>query len=295
MRRFILALLFACFSGQALAVLAIDGTGTAPSGVDAAIHSGCAAATCAVVNNVNGLTTTGTGIVIGYSQAEAVTGQPAPVCSGTCVADAAGLTWHIRTTSPSPCTYSGGQFTANNTLIEFWAFSPGTLTIDQITVTWTSSGTIDDATFVVMAVKGFTGTNWQTNPFDSNASLGKCATTTTNTAPTVTGISTSVAADMLLFGVGSANNGPFPLAAPSTPAGWTNTPPGTVETATGGGTNGAGSQGWNNVVAATQSSITIATATSVNGWAAIADALTIAGTAAAGGSDAPMTLTGVGQ
>src|SRR5579872_7340058 len=159
------ALLLSC--SLAHAVLAIDGNGTSGAGADTAAHAGCAATTCAAVNNITGLTTTGTGIVIGWSHAEAASGQPAPVCSGTCVSDVAGLTWHIRVTSTSPCTYTGGQFSAVNTFIEFWAFSPSALTADQITVTWTSSGNIDDATFGVFAVKGFTGTAWQTNPFDS--------------------------------------------------------------------------------------------------------------------------------
>lgn len=220
------------------------------------------------------LTTTATGIVVLAIQANNVAAGIQPAISSV---SGAGLTWAQR---GSTIQYTGGIFGAKNSFFVYWAFSSGALSSQTITVTMT--GTTDDMTMVAVGVGGFTGTAWQTNPWDANASLPKQANATTTTAPTATGISTTTANGMLLALAGTANNGVDPMTPPTS---FTLT----ASIGNGGGANGSATEFATQVVSATQSSITVTYGTSAQGWALQVDSLAMD---AGGGGGGTVTASG---
>ncbi len=112
---------------------------------------------------------------------------------------ATGLSFaHRSTSSISSSPYSDGEV--------WWAYSPLALSSVQITVTL--SGSTDDCSIVALGVNG---ANIVT-PWDANVALPKSATATTAGTPSVTGISTSNANDMILgfAGLTTTSDSSFP-------------------------------------------------------------------------------------
>lgn len=177
----------------------------------------------------------------------------------------------------SSVTATGLSFTKRSAIanstgffdLEVW-WAPATSTFSgTITANW--SGVVDDTTINVF---GVSGANTST-PWDANASLPKTLSSPTGSAaaPSVTGVSTSNANDMLLGFVGGGG-----AVVETAGAGFTLI--NTVSSAA-----GITSASERNVVAATQSSITVAfgtTFTNTIPWLMIADAIVAA--AAAGGA-----------
>lgn len=229
------------------------------------------------------LTTTGAGIVV-----MTVHGSNALVADPVVSSVAgAGLTWAIR---GAPNTFGPGGFnSAFNTQVVYWAYSSSALAAQAITLTWTLP--IADSTCVTFGVAGFTGTAFQTTPWDNNASLPNATNALTTTAPSGTGVSTTSTNSMLLAFVGSSNNGVNPL---TTPAGGTYNSTG-LTVGNGGGASGSMTNVGFLVVSSPQSGVAVTWGSSAAGWGSIVDALSENGNAGGGGTDAPMTLTGVGQ
>jgi hypothetical protein len=246
--------------------LALDGT----------VQSGIAASAKTVVN-ATGLSTTNAGdIIIVEVTAEWVTAGAFPsacsvaVTSGTAVTSA----WTARPSGGHQ--NSGGQGNAKTVLFRFWAYAASALTLTKATVTFTATTNFDAASMVIYAVTGFTGTAYETAPFDSNAALPAIATATTATAPTVTGVSTTAAATMLIASTGTSDT---ILQTAGAMAGTTGTLTKAVrETSS---TNASSLGAENRVVAAAQTSVSIAFAGAPTGWIIIADALAQAGGAVA--------------
>lgn len=92
----------------------------------------------------------------------------------------------------------------------WWAYVANTLTTATITVTM--SAAIDDATVIVSGYQGFTGTAYQTAPWDTNASLPATAQNNVGASlATVSGVSTTSTAGMLLAGFTSVDTSHSPL------------------------------------------------------------------------------------
>ena len=105
-----------------------------------------------------------------------------------------GLTWALRKRSNGSAT--GGLET-------WWTF--GSTTLSSVTLTINFSGTYDDCSIVII---GVTGCVTQSAPFDSNAVLPAAQSAPTGTwTPAFSGISTSSAADLLLFMTGTISGG----------------------------------------------------------------------------------------
>ncbi len=93
----------------------------------------------------------------------------------------------------------------------WWAYSASVQSSTQITVT---TDVITDAlTFIAAGFGGFSGTAYQTNPWDTNASLPAVATGDTITVPGISGVSTTSPQSMILMfchcgpNPGAATNG----------------------------------------------------------------------------------------
>jgi len=193
---------------------------------------------------------------------------------------------NIACTSSCPTGLTSFARVANNTITSspyddaevYWASATGAATSMVITVTLT--GATSDASIVAFGVSGAN----TASPWDSNVALPALAKSTSGTtAPSVSGVSTSNAADMILGFSGILDSS-------------TNVPP--TETAgsgftliatqnDGGGTGKSEAAAEYNVVSATQSSLTVAFGTAVlsnNGWIMIGDAIKAA-TASTPGAD----------
>jgi len=276
--RFI-SLIFALllFGSPANAALSIDGTATA------AAHQTSPSISTSAIATVNA-----GDIIVVVAHAEWVNAVGAHgTISG--ISDTSGLSWQKRN---SASLDNAGFGSAYNDFEVWWAYSSGTLAADVITVTWTQPGgnNPDDVTVLAFGVTGFTGTSYHTNPWDTatwNPAFG--ANSATSSDPTVTSVSTSNAATMVIGAGGSAGSSTFPVA--DTGSGWTSI----ASAGTGSGTNNsaAGAQFQN--FASTQSSLTVPFATSINGWAMTADALSVTGGPIPSGSAPTRTLLGVGQ
>ncbi len=99
---------------------------------------------------------------------------------------------------------ASGSANAFLTLSRWWAYAGGSaLSSDLITANF-SKGI--NGSILVTGVTGFTGTAYQTNPFDTNVSLPANATSTSAAVPGVTGVSTD-SATALVYGLAvSADN-----------------------------------------------------------------------------------------
>lgn len=125
------------------------------------------------------------------------------------VTSTSGVTWARRkqTTATNMDDAAGGTNGLALCVEIWWAYNPSTSAGD--TVTATLSGTMDDSCIVAFAVKGFSGTAYQTAPWDVNASLTATQTTTNSvggaTSPSVTPVTTTSTSGMLLglYGSGS--------------------------------------------------------------------------------------------
>jgi hypothetical protein len=183
-----------------------------------------------------------------------------------------GLTWAKRA---SATLDNAGNGSAYNDMEVWWAYAAAKLTNITVTATWTTPGgnNPDAATVLLAGISGFTGTSYQTNPWDANGSLPKIATSGASSAPTITGVSTSSPADMLIWAVGVATNS----TTPTHPTGWSNF----IHNNIAGAANGSAASLQGETVAVTQSNITITTASTLAGWLVIGDALAQAGSASA--------------
>lgn len=164
-------------------------------------------------------------------------GSGTPVVST--ITDTAGLTWTKR----GSVQWSGAP--ADNSLELWYAQTTQPVVSDSITIT--TSASVDDASFVVFEASKFD----QTTPWDPNAGVPASATDTTGNSvtPTVTGISTTNAADLILalWGCGKYSNG-----VPTDPADMT-----LVESASnGGGSNQSVMAAWQKTVSAALSNAT---------------------------------------
>lgn len=271
LRSILSPLIWLACCAPSLAALAIDGT---PQGGTATGGTTCAPAA---------FTTGGAGIVVFATHAEAVTVQGAhPTVSGV---SGGGLTWAKRSSQPLD---NAGFGNAYNNLEIWWAFSAGALVAQTITVTW-GGVTIDDMSCVVFGVNGFTGTDYQTNPWDANASLPAKASAGTTTVPTVSGVTSSNAAVMVLGiaasgGGGNINAGNIAGSAATSIIFATN----------GGGTNNSSVGAFQSVFSSAQTSITVDANNTKNGWMIIADVLAQIGTPALTGGPVRLLL-GVGK
>lgn len=215
---------------------------------------------------------------------EAVSGAVKTVST---VSDGTANVYHKRfsaTQVPEP------GFGASEGFEIWWAYAANALV--AATITATMSGTFDDAVMIVAGYQGFTGTAYQIVPWDINISLPATAqdNTASITTPTVSGVSTTSTAGMLLAGYATTFNG-FPAA----PTGFTLVQQGFNSNGTNEITGGL----FGKVYALAQSSVTIATTTNaVRGWIIWADALTDQGSApppsviSTGGSLLPMMGVG---
>lgn len=148
-------------------------------------------------------------IVVLQAAQEKTTGAVATVSS---ISDGTGNVYAKRfsaSQAPTP------TFNASQGHEVWWTYVANTLTAASITVTL--SGAIDDATILVAGYQGFTGTAYQTNPWDTNASLPATAQSTGTSLPTLSGVSTDSTAGMLLMGMSSVPTN----AVPDPPVGFT--------------------------------------------------------------------------
>ena len=271
-RAFLAAGLFLSLTGIANATLALDGT-----------PAGAVANNASTVNIPSVNTVAANDIVIVCSLAEWLNATGA---SGTVASISGGsLTWAKR----SSATLHGGTGTAWQDLECWWAYSASIQAGMSVTVTWNlpSATNFDGASAVGFAVKGFLGTNYQTNPWDSNGALPAIATSSGTSAPTLSTLSTTSANAFLIGAVGTTANTNWSAQAGT---GYTFAANGFSFA----GTNWASSGAEYQVVSATQSGATVSWAASAVGWTLIGDAL-----AESGGSGVAtvhtFTLLGVGQ
>jgi hypothetical protein len=241
--------------------LALDGTTT---GIWSSSNTGSA----------KGSLTTGTAgsIVIVAVHAENVASAAAhPTFSS--VSDSAGHTY----TFEGRGTQDGGGSTGAYCVIElWWAYISGTLSAATFTLTASNGAhTIDDASFVAFGVKGFTGTDYQTNPWDANVSFPAGAGSASATIPTISGLTTTSASTMLIGFAGWADS----QSTMSYGTGYTVI--GSLAQ-TGGATNSSRCVG--EFLDGTLSSGSIAFGATAPSWAMVVSALALAGTAGSGTS-----------
>lgn len=158
------------------------------------------------------------------------------------------------------------QFGASEGIEVWWAYAANALVAATITVTM--SAAIDDAVVIAAGYQGFTGTAYQTAPWDANASLPKTAqsASATPSTPTVTGLSTTSTAGMLLAGVVTCGgNGVM-----SPPTGYTQV----QQVQNTGASNQVRGILFNKAYSSINSSITVATGSGDEGWIFWVDALT---------------------
>ena len=149
----------------------------------------------------------------------------------------------------------------------WWAAAASALSSKTITVTL--SGSIDDASIVAF---GVSGANTAT-PWDANGALPATATGASSANPTVNGVSTSNANDMLLGFTGLSLPGSGTPATETAGAGYT-----LIQTQVNGGATGASEAAAEyKVVAATQSSVSVAFATANTNWIMTGDAIQASG------------------
>lgn len=178
--------------------------------VNSSVQTGTAS-TGSTVAIGTGLTDANSGdIIIAQIGAEWVTSVGA---AGTVLGvSGGGLTWQKRTgTSIHYVTTNNFDCWQRSEI--WWAYSSGPLTTQVITATFSlpSSTNFDDACIICFAVTGFTGGAYPTAPWDSNVSLPVIAnfagdSVPTSTVPTLSTLSTTNAATMVLGAVFTSNN-----------------------------------------------------------------------------------------
>lgn len=166
------------------------------------------------------------------------------------------------------------RFGASEGFEVWWAYAANALSTSTITATLSAS--TDDAVIIVAGYQGFTGTAYQTAPWDTDASLPKTAQGTSgSTTATASGISTTSTAGILLAGAGTVSDA---SQFPPPPSGFSQA--GSITNS--GGSNSVQAALFDEVYASAQSSITVTVGTATSGWIFYVDALTVpAGGAAA--------------
>ena len=208
------ALWLGLLSAPAFAALALDGT---PAG-----QGGSATTNVAATITF----TTAQDILVAVIQTEHQTAYS----TVTGVTSTSGLTW-AKYTRQQASQYSGFGNNPNFDDVEiWWAYSPAAHTSEVVTATFSAAP--DGDSMVAMAVKGFTGTGYQTAPWDSNASLPGYNHIDTNTtqAPTISSVPSTSAAGMRIDAVGEGSG-----------ATYTGKP--TADTAAGNANNSSGAAG----------------------------------------------------
>jgi hypothetical protein len=204
-------------------------------------------------------------IVVVVVASEALTANP--VRTVTSVTDSAGNTYTKRfgaSQAPEP------QWNSNEGFEVWWAYVANALS--AATITANMSGTADAILVNAAGFQGFTGTAYQTAPWDTNAVLPDTAQATSTSLPSVTGVSTTSTDGMLLFGCCSGSYSLFVGPSIGPPTGFTLTSYYFLNAPV----NALGSAVWHQAYSSAQSSITITnTGSSPTGWIAWADALTI--------------------
>ena len=140
------------------------------------------------------------------------------------VTSTSGLTFHKRSAVSGGQAWGGANNSAYGDCELWWAYAAAAHSADVITVVFNaaphSSGTgvLDDATITAFAVTGFTGTAYQTAPWDSNVSIPTTAQAQyISAAFSTAGTSTTSASGMLISSWGGIVGGLYS----STPTGWT--------------------------------------------------------------------------
>lgn len=239
-----------------------------------AIQTGTASGASTVATGTGISTSTAGDIILAFVHAEWLLSVGANgVVSGV---SGGGLTWAQApggaVTDLTVAT--GGGFACYNDAELWWAYSSGTLATQVITATFTTPGgnNFDDASIVCWAVKGFTGGSYSTNPWDSNASAIVTASSTgiTSTVPTLSNLSTTATATMILGLTASPKQpeGSGQIGAGYTYIGGTNNQ---------GGTNSSCADGEYQLVAQAETNFTVNWNGSTPGWLLIAAALAQAG------------------
>jgi hypothetical protein len=195
----------------------------------------------------------------------------------------ASLTFVKRSGLTYQDTATGAGSSWNDTEV-WWAFSSAAITAQTFTVTFSKPGNnnFDDSSVIAFTVTGFTGTLYQTVPWDINGSLPATAFGQTVSIPTATGVSTTATATMVIGVASTAGAGTFNV--------------GTGYTLIASAVNTAGSNisktgGEFQNFAAAQSGLTVACGTNLNGWTMLADALAVAGGVAAATSRAQLFVS----
>lgn len=255
-------------------------------------QAACAAITLhnSYVNNASSSTSTLTGggtITASIGEIEVVTVSHESVSGAvptvTSVSDGTAnvcIKRFAATQKPEP------MFGASEGFEVWWCYVANALTGATITVQM--SAAIDDAVVIVAGYQGFTGTNYQTNPWDSNISLPGTAqsASATPSAPSVTGVSTTSTAGMLLSGQVTSSS-----STTTTPSGWT-----LVKTAFNSGASNQVQGILSDLAyASAQSGITVTGGAGLEGWIFWVDALTDQGGAPPVGGNTRRALTGVGN
>lgn len=174
----------------------------------------------------------------------------------TGVSDGSGLTWASRASIDAAET--------GLSLDTWWAYAPSALSSDVIT--YTLSGSIDDAALVAFGVNGASNT---TAPWDTNVSLPASASTSVPSTPaSVSGVSTSAATTMLIGVAGDGTSMGSHSYSPDT--GFSNID----GIYNGGGSRAAAIGSQYKVVSSAQSGITLNSGISASPrWVIIADAI----------------------
>jgi hypothetical protein len=244
--------------------------------------SGNANGSAATVSNLNALVITAADIVVLFILMESTSGGSFP--TGTSISDGFN-TYALRNRVQYTSNAAFGS--AKTTAEIWWAFSSAAHTIAVGSLVVTMANMNDCASFIAVSVKGFTGTAYQTNPWDDTAAHA-LAFAVTNTGATQTqlvsaaNISTVNAATMIIAGGGSSDNSATVGFHSSYAVG---TIGGTAATDSGEG-NASGSSAnasyaslETRVVAATQTNIVanFAAAATAGGWALMPDVLSQTG------------------
>ncbi len=272
---FCLSAILALWANSAIAQLSIDGSAkgltTGVNAISGAVTSG-------------NITTVHAGdilVVTAFSETKNASGGYATAA----ISDNTGLSlvWHLRKQKQFENTLTPNWQDSE----VWWAYCPSAITNKTVTATFTgpTNTLVDDISIAVFGVTGFTGTAYQTTPWDVNTSF-PATNNSVSGDPSITSVSTTSSAGMPISF--AAATGSAALGAPTSPGTWT-----TIETAnTSSGQNSLTYNTAYTVYSSQQSSITISWGVASNYTIAYADALTIPTSGPAAGS---LLLLGVGD
>jgi len=248
-----------------LSILAVSQANAVLSVEDGASCSTGSAGTGFSCSGGGGVSGTAGDIVISEIACNASNSRGAfPTISGVSDSSGLGHVWVARGPTGGHTYHNGTNVYVVHAI--YWTYASTTF---ATTLSVTTNNTYDACSEVSYAVKGFTGTLYQTSPWDSNGSLPSVANIPNGSARTVTGISTtSVNAMLTAFGQGS--NG----------CTWINS-----YTQIAAGPNGNGAIAADLVVSSTQSNVSAGCNTTVG-----QDAIMIGDALAQGGGSAPPSL-----